>query len=207
MNKEEMFDLLHPQPLLIVISGPSGVGKDSVLQGLKRRNLPFHFVVTATSRAPRSDEVNGRDLYLYSRAEFEERCARGEFIEHALVYQDLKGIPCCQIEDAIKSGKDVVLRVDVQGAATIRNKYPQAVMIFLIPRCYEEWYQRLINRKTESEEQLKIRIEMAAREVEQIGMFDYIVVNAENLLEQAVDDIISIIRAEHLAVNHRVLIK
>lgn len=205
-SKAEPFDLLHPQPLLIVISGPSGIGKDSVLNELKRRELPFHFVVTANTRAPRPEEVHGRDYLFMSREEFLAGVERGDFIEHAKVYNDLKGIPRWQVEEALKSGKDVVLRVDVQGAETIRGLYPEAVLIYLIPSNYAEWYQRLVDRKTESEDDLKTRVEISIKEVEKIDIFDYLVVNAENLLCQAVDDIIGIIRTEHLAVTHRKII-
>jgi guanylate kinase len=121
---EDPFDLMHPQPLLIVISGPSGIGKDSVLQEMKKRALPFHFVVTANTRAPRPEEVDGVDYIFMSREEFLAGVARGDFIEHAKVYNDLKGIPRWQIEEALKSGKDVVLRLDVQGAETVRILYP-----------------------------------------------------------------------------------
>ena len=205
-SQSEPFDLLHPQPLLIVISGPSGIGKDSVLNELKRRGLPFHFVVTANTRAPRPEEVHGVDYLFISREEFLAGVERGEFLEHAKVYNDLKGIPRWQVDNALKSGKDVLLRVDVQGAETIRGLYPEAVLIYLIPRNYAEWYNRLVCRKTESAEDLKTRVEISVREVEKIGIFDYVVVNAENLLCQAVDDIISIIRTEHLAVNHRKIV-
>jgi len=190
---EEPFDLLHPQPLLVVISGPSGIGKDSVLKEMKRRKLPLHFVVTATSREPRPEEVHGKDYFFFSREEFEERIRKGEFIEHARVYNDLKGIPRWQIEDALKSGKDVLLRLDVQGAETIRKLYPEALLIFLIPRSYDEWYERLVKRNTESPQDLQTRIEISLKEVEKIGIFDYLVINAENLLCQAVDDIVAII--------------
>jgi len=190
---EEPFDLLHPQPLLVVISGPSGIGKDSVLKEMRRRNLPLHFVVTATSREPRPEEVHGKDYFFFSREEFEERIRKGEFIEHARVYNDLKGIPRWQIEDALKSGKDVLLRLDVQGAETIRKLYPEALLIFLIPRSYDEWYERLVKRNTESPQDLQTRIEISLKEVEKIGIFDYLVINAENLLCQAVDDIVAII--------------
>jgi guanylate kinase len=205
-SSKEPFDLLHPQPLLIVISGPSGIGKDSVLKELKRRNLPLHFVVTATSRDPRPEEVHGKDYFFFSREEFEERIKKGEFIEHAKAYNDLKGIPRWQIEDALKSGKDVVLRVDVQGAETIRNLYPEALLIFLIPTCYDEWHERLVKRNTESPEDLQTRIGISINEVDKVGIFDYLVINAEHLLCQAVDDIVTIIRAEHLAVKHRKII-
>jgi len=203
ITTEDPFNLIHPQPLLIVISGPSGIGKDSVLQELKRRRLPFHFVVTANTRPPRPEEVDGVDYIFMSREEFMAGVERGDFIEHAQVYNDLKGIPRWQIEDALKSGKDVVLRVDVQGAETIRDLYPEALLIYLIPRNYDEWYKRLVSRKTESEEDLKIRVEISVKEVEKIDIFDYLVVNAENLLCNAVDDIIGIIHSEHLAVRHR----
>jgi len=205
-SQAEPFDLLHPQPLLIVISGPSGIGKDSVLSELKRRGLPFHFVVTANTREPRLEEVHGVDYFFMTREEFLAGVERGEFLEHAKVYNDLKGIPRWQVDNALKSGKDVVLRVDVQGAETIRGLYPEAVLIYLIPRNYDEWYNRLVCRKTESAEDIKTRVEISVKEVEKIDIFDYLVVNAENLLCQAVDDIIGIIRTEHLAVNHRKIV-
>ncbi len=197
------FDLLQPRPLLIVISGTSGVGKDAVIKALKLRNLPLHFVITATSRPPRADEIDGRDYFFYTPKEFEERIQRGEFIEHARVYEDYKGVPRSQIEEALKSGKDVVAKVDVQGAATLRRLYPQAVVIFIIPRTVEEWTNRLKRRNTETEESMKIRVETAKKEVDQIELFDYIVVNAEGEIEKAVDDIINIINAEHHRVEHR----
>ncbi len=207
MESESLsFDLYHPLPLLIVISGTSGIGKDAVLRGLKNRDLPLHFVVTATSRAPRPDEVDGQDYFFFSRDEFKQRIDRGEFIEYAMVYDDYKGAPRWQIDDALKSGRDVVLRVDVQGAATYRRLYPEAVLIFLIPNTIDEWFGRLKARNTESPENLKVRIDTAKQEVAQIGLFDYVVVNADHLLEKAVDDIIAIVNVEHHRVHHRKLI-
>ncbi len=207
MDSQELsFDLYHPQPLLIVISGTSGIGKDAVLRGLKARNLPLHFVVTAASRKPRHDEVDGVDYHFFSRDEFKRRIDNGEFIEYAMVYNEYKGGLKKEVDDALRSGKDVILRVDVQGAETYRRLYPEAVLIFLIPNTTQEWFDRLNARKTESPESLKIRIETAKDEVKQIKLFDYVVVNADHLLEQAVDDIISIINVEHHKVNHRKLI-
>jgi guanylate kinase len=200
------FDLLTPKPLLIVLSGTSGVGKDAVLKGLKRRNLPLHFVVTATSRVPRNDEVDGVDYFFYSREEFKRRIDQGEFIEYALVYDDYKGAPRWQVDEALMSGQDVIIKVDVQGAETYRRLYPEAVLIFLIPNTTDEWYARLKARNTETPENLKVRVETAKAEVAQIDMFDYIVVNAKDCLEEAVDDIIDIINAEHHQVHHRKLI-
>ncbi len=204
MSPEEVsFDLLHPQPLLIVISGTSGVGKDSVIRGLKQRGLPLHVVVTATTRAPREEEQHGRDYFFFTYEEFETRIKDGWFAEHAVVYTDLKGIPRHQIEEALASGKDVVARVDVQGAKTLRGQYPQAVLIFIVPGSFDEWYQRLTRRGTESEKDLRVRVATAREEVKQIGLFDYVVVNAEDEIDKAVDDVVSIIKTEHMAVNHR----
>lgn len=207
MELDELnFDLYRPQPLLIVISGTSGIGKDAVLQGLRNRDLGLHFVVTATSRLPRPNEVDGKDYFFFSREEFSERIKRGEFIEYAMVYDDYKGGLRSEVDDALKSGKDVVLRVDVQGAETYRKLYPEAVLIFLIPNTIDEWYCRLRARNTESPENLKVRIDTAKEEVRKINIFDYVVVNAENCLEEAVDDIVSIISVEHHKVHHRKLI-
>ena len=197
------FDLLHPKPLLIVISGVAGVGKDSVIRELKQRELPLHFVITATSRPPRAGEVDGKDYFFFSTEEFKRRIDNNEFIEHANVYEEFKGIPRWQIEEALASGKDVVVKVDVQGAATVRRLYPQALLIFVAPDSTEDWCARLVRRNTETTEKLKVRIATAKKEVAQIDLFDYVVVNAENALENAVDDIVAIIRSEHLAVRHR----
>jgi guanylate kinase len=207
MESDELsFDLYRPQPLLIVISGTSGIGKDAVLQGLRNRDCGLHFVVTATSRLPRPNEVNGRDYFFFTREEFARRIEKGEFIEYAMVYDDYKGGLRSEVEDALKSGKDVVLRVDVQGAETYRGLYPEAILIFLIPNTIDEWYGRLKARNTESPENLKVRIDTAKEEVKKIDIFDYVVVNAENCLDEAVDDILSIISVEHHKVHHRKLI-
>jgi guanylate kinase len=200
------FDLYHPKPLLIVVSGTSGVGKDAVLKALRRRNLPLHFVITATSRPPRPDEVDGKDYFFYPKEEFEQRIANNEFIEYALVYDQYKGAPRWQVDEALQSGRDVVIKVDVQGAATYRRLYPEAVLIFLLPKTREEWCNRLKMRNTETPEDFKLRIETAKQELAQIDMFDYLVINADELLEQAVDDITGIINAEHHRVHHRKLI-
>lgn len=199
-----LFDgLYHPQPLLIVISGTSGVGKDAVLCGLKDRNLGLHFVVTATSRPPRPNEVPGVDYFFFTREDFERGISNHEFIEYSMVYSDWKGIPRSQIEDALTSGMDVVLRVDVQGAIKLRKLYPEAVLIFLVPESEQEWSNRLHNRRTDSPDELALRLKTARQEVEQIGIFDYVVLNAHDLLEKAVDDIIQIIYVEHHRVHHR----
>jgi guanylate kinase len=184
-------------PLLIVISGPSGVGKDAVLRRMKERGLPFHFVVTATTRERRPNEVEGRDYLFVSRKDFDGMVARGEMLEHALVYNDYKGIPRPQVAQALASGRDAVLRVDVQGAATIRGLAPQALLIFLLAASEEELERRLRARRTESAEDLALRLQTARREIERLDLFDYAVVNRDFALDGTVDTILAIIHAEH----------
>jgi guanylate kinase len=197
------FNLPQPQPLLIVISGPSGVGKDTVIQRMIERNLPFHFVVTATTRPPRPNEVHGKDYFFYSHAQFAEMIKNGELLEHALVYNEYKGIPKAQVADALASGKDVVMRLDVQGAGTIRGLYPEALFIFISPQDEEEMVKRLVERKTETPEGTQLRIATARQEMTHVNSFDYVVINRELHLDETVDTIISIIVAEHHRVKQR----
>lgn len=187
----------EPSPLIVVISGPSGAGKDSVVQRMKERGCPFHFVVTATDRPPRPGEVHGRDYYFYSTDVFKRMITRGEMLEHATVYGQLKGIPKAHVQEALASGKDVVMRLDVQGADTIKSLIPQAVTIFLTVESEQELLARLRERRTESPEALQKRLDTARRELERIPEFDYAVVNRHCALDEAVDDVVAIIRAEH----------
>ncbi len=191
------------RPLLIVISGPSGVGKDSVLQNMKTRNLPLHFVVTATSRPQRQGELDGVDYFFVSKDEFERMIENGALIEHALVYGEHKGIPKKQVQEALASGRDVIMRIDVQGAATIRKLYPEALLIFLSTRSEDELVQRLKARRTESPEKIELRLATAREELKQIDLFDYYVVNMEDHLDQAVEIILAIIQAEHHRISPR----
>lgn len=203
MPSENNFDLPHSSPLLIVISGPSGVGKDTVLQRMKERGLPFHFVVTATTRPKRPDEVHMRDYIFVSKEEFARMIEADELIEYAIVYGDYKGIPKQQVREALASGKDVILRIDVQGAETIRKLAPQALLIFLTTESEEELVHRLETRKTETMEELKLRIATARKELQRIEAFDYVILNHDFHLDETVDSIRSIIDAEHHRVKPR----
>jgi len=191
------------QPLLVVISGPSGVGKDSVLQRMKERGLPFHFVVTATTRPQRSEETEGVDYIFVSREEFAEMIDKGELMEWAMVYGDYKGIPKAQVRKALASGKDVLMRVDVQGAATVRKISTEAILIFLTTSSEQELVERLEKRKTDPAEDLKLRIATARQEFKRINEFDYIVVNRDEHLDDTVDIVNAIIEAEHHRVEPR----
>ncbi len=202
-DKKKSFNVLNPEPLLIVISGPSGVGKDSVVYEMKDRGLPFHFVVTATTRSSRTGEVHGVDYYFYSKEEFAEMIENDGLLEYAFVYNDYKGIPKFQVREALASGQDVVMRLDVQGAATIRELCPEALLIFLTTDTEDELVKRLEARKTESTAELKLRIATARKELNRVTEFDYVVVNRDDQLAETVDIIEAIIHAEHHRVNHR----
>ncbi len=191
------------EPLLVVISGPSGVGKDTVLDHMKQRGLPFHFVVTATTRPIRPGEVEGEDYFFVEEQEFRDMIEKGELIEHALVYNDHKGVPRQQIREAMESGQDVVMRVDVQGAKTIRALAPEALLIFLTAGDEQELARRLRKRRTESEADLQLRLAMAKEELGYLDLFDYAVLNADSQVEVTVDAILAIIEAEHHRVNFR----
>jgi guanylate kinase len=195
--------ILQPKPLLIVISGPSGVGKDSVLKALKERQLPLHFVVTATSRASRKGEVDGVDYFFVSHQEFKRMIAEEELLEYSLVYQDYKGIPKSQIRKAFDTGNDVILRVDVQGAGKVRAICPEAILIYISPGSEEELYRRLTSRQSESDASMTLRLQTAREELARLSEFDYLVINTQDHLEDAVDQIIMIINSEHLKVHPR----
>ena len=197
------FKIIEPEPLLIVLSGPSGVGKDSVLNRMKERGLPFHFVVTATTRPMRTNEINGHDYFFVSSDEFARMIEANELLEYAIVYNDYKGIPKQQVRDALASRKDVIMRIDVQGAATIRKLVPAAILIFLTTESEEDMVQRLLARQTESPEGLKLRIATARQELKRASEFDYAVVNKQACLDETVNDISAIINAEHHKVNQR----
>jgi len=188
---------------MIVISGPSGSGKDSVLRSLRARGLPLHFVVTVNTRSPRPDEKDGVDYVFVSNARFDEMKANGELLEDAKVYNDFKGVPKEQVQEAMASGKDVLLRLDVQGAATIREVVPDAILIFLTISSEQKLLERLKSRKTESEADLALRLETAREEFKRVDEFDYVVVNREDRLDDAVDKIVAIIGAEHQRVHPR----
>ena len=185
-----------PRPLLVVISGPSGVGKDATLQLMKQRAFPFYFVVTATTRARRPGEVDGQDYHFVSMGEFAEMIEQDELLEYAVVYGDYKGIPKKHVRAALASGHDVIMRIDVQGAATIRKLVPNAVTIFLATDSEDDLVRRLQERKTEDTGQLKMRIATARKEMERAAEFDYVVVNHWQRLDTTVDQVLAIITAE-----------
>lgn len=195
--------LLQPRPVLVVLSGPSGVGKDATLQAMQACNTPFYFVVTATTRPKRENERDGVDYHFVSIGDFAEMIDKGELLEYSIVYGDYKGIPKQHVRAALASGKDVILRIDVQGAAKIRKIIPEAVTIFLTAESEDELVRRLRERKTEAPDQLKMRIATARQEIKRMVEFDYVVVNRDNHLKDTVKQVLSIIAAEKSRVDWR----
>ena len=190
-------------PLLILISGPSGVGKDAVIARLKELGRPYHFVVTATTRASREGEIDDVHYQFMTQPAFDALLAEGGFLEHATVYGGSYGVPKHQIAEALSSGSDVILRVDVQGARTLRTLIPAAVLVFVAPASRDELQRRLTERSTETPASLSRRLKLAAWEMEQTGIFDYLVVNEDGRLDEAAATIDAIVTAEHARVVQR----
>ena len=174
---------------LFVLSGPSGVGKDAVLSRMRELGRDFHFPVTATTRAIRRGERDGVDYIFTSREEFRRLIAEDGLLEWAEVYGNLYGVPRTQVTDALESGRSVVLKIDVQGAATIRKLYPESVLIFLAPPDMDSLDSRLRARGTEKGEALRIKLETAREEMNAAAWFDYRVVNRDGMIDDAVYEI------------------
>ena len=186
----------RPTGLFFVLSGSSGAGKDAVLNRMRELGYPFHYVVTVTTRPRRATEKDGIDYYFTSESRFQEMVRQGELLEWAQVYGNYYGVPKQQVRQALEEGKDAIVRVDVQGASTIRNAVPQAVLIFLTTASVEDYEERLRQRKTESDTELKLRIDSIGEETKSLPIFEYIVMNRQGQLDTAVSDIASIITAE-----------
>jgi guanylate kinase len=205
-SREKMAPLTPaPRPLFVVLSGLSGAGKDAVLAGLRLADLPLFISVSATTRARRAGEKDGFDYHFVSRERFRELIDGGELLEWANVYGNDYGIPRGPVRQALQKGKDVIVKIDVQGAATIKKIVPQAVFIFMVTPYMEELEKRLKERRTENSADLELRLKTAAEELRQLPMFDYIVVNRPGEINQAIADIIAIIKAEKCRVAQREL--
>ena len=184
------------RPVLFVLSGPSGVGKDAVLSRLKQTPVPLTYIVTMTTRPRRASEVDGKDYHFVSKTDFKTLIESDGLLEWAEVYGNYYGVPARDVETSLARGCDVMVKVDIQGVANILRKKPGAVTIFLVPPSKDELFTRLKQRKTETEASLEIRMNTAAKEMEAMNTFDYAVVNPEGNLDRAVADIQAIITAE-----------
>ena len=201
-TSEDLFDLAK-KPLLLVLSGPSGAGKDAVLTRLKKLGIPLEFIITMTTRPRRPSEKDGIDYHFISEENFQKMFEHKELLEWANVYGNWYGSPKEPVKRALDRGRDVMVKVDIQGATTIKKLLPQAVLIFLMPPSMSELISRLKRRNTESDSDLSLRLKTAEDEIKRLSMFDYVVVNKQGQLDQVVSDIKTIITAEKLRGNPR----
>ena len=189
---------------VFVISGPSGVGKDTVKNRLRESRFPLGFCVTATTRPAREGEVHGRDYFFLTEDEFMAKLDRGEFIEHAINHgKHWYGIPIEGLRAGMRTGDDVLVTPDVKGAATLRALIPQAISIFLAPANLEELRRRIEDPKSGRLEDLEQRMRTASAEMRRMGEFDYVVVNENDKLPESVKAVKAIITAERLRVKQR----
>ncbi len=182
------------QPILLILSGPSGVGKDAVLSRMRELKEPYHYTVTSTTRSKRDGETEGKDYIFISQNEFKKQIELGGFLEWAEVYGNYYGVPRDQVKSALKTGSDVIIKIDVQGAQTIKKLAPMALYIFLAPPDTDQLEKRLTERMTESPESLTLRVKTAAEEMKSANWFDHIVINHENQLDSAVSEIQNIVK-------------
>ncbi len=191
------------KPLLLVISGPSGAGKDAVSARMKELGYSLRYIVTVTTRPKRSNEKGNVNYHFVSRKSFQKMLEHGELLEWASVYGNWYGVPKQPVKEALDKGRDIIVKVDIQGAITIRKLMPQAVLIFLMPSSMTELAIRLRERNTESAASLALRLKTAKEEVKNLPLFDYVVINKRNKIDQVVSDIMAIITAEKCRVTPR----
>lgn len=189
--------------LLFVLSGPSGVGKDTVISLLKQKGLPLHFTITVTTRPKRNGEIDGVNYYFVAPEEFLELQRRGALLEWAVVHGHHYGTPVEQVRSALRSGRDVLLKIDVQGAAKVKQRVPDAIFIFLAPPNVDELLNRLVNRGTESSEERARRLHDAYEEMRHLPSYDYVVVNRQGGAADAAEMVKSVILAEKHRVHPR----
>lgn len=203
MKKASHKKTAEKRPLLIVLTGPSGAGKDVILTRMKELDYPLQYITTVTTRPRRAKERDNVDYHFISMERFQEMIAGNELLEWANVYGNWYGVPKKPVKQALDKGQDIIVRVDVQGAASIKKILPQAVFIFLMPSSMEELALRLKQRHTESPFDLALRLKTAEEEIKQLPLFDYMVVNKRDKIALAVSEIKAIITAEKSRVNPR----
>ena len=197
---------VNKNPILLVLSGPSGVGKDLLLTRLRESGAPYFFTVTATTRRMRNEELDGIDYHFVTERQFDEMIAGEELMEWAEVYGNFYGVPKRQVTQALERGQDVILKIDVQGAETVREIAPEAVFIFLAPPNETELERRLRGRRSESEEALANRINKARLELQEAEKFDYTVVHETNDTDRAALEVEDIIRRERQRTPPRIIV-
>jgi guanylate kinase len=196
-----------PGAMLVIISGPSGVGKDTIIDALKRRHRrhagprrhDHHFVVTCTTRAPRAGEIDGESYHFIDPDRFMALRDAGDLLEWAEVHGHWYGTPRAEVAKYLAKGQDVVLKIDVQGAQKVKERVQEAILIFVVPPSLEALFRRLRSRATESAEELELRQRNAAIELARQGDYDHVVTNEDDQVERTAEVIDQIISTEHAA--------
>jgi guanylate kinase len=189
------------KPRVFIISGPSGVGKDSVIEELRKSFPDAQYVVTATTRPKRPGELEGIHYIFLTNDEFVERMNQNDFLENAMVYGNRYGVPRSPIVSGLEEGRDVIIKVDVKGAATLRRLIPNTISLFLTPESMPALLERLRDRKTDDPEVLMRRFTTATAELAEVEHFDYVVFNEDGKLDDAVEQICNIVAIEHRKVH------
>jgi guanylate kinase len=197
---------LPTKALLIVLSGPSGAGKDALLARMKESGYPLEYITTVTTRAQRPGEQDNVDYHFTSAEKFQEMVKNNELLEWANVYGNWYGVPKKPVKQALEQGKDTIVKVDTQGVATIKKILPEAIFILVVPPSKEELVTRLKERRTESPPDLSLRMKAVGAEIKQLPLFDYIVVNRQDKIDTAISDVKAIITAEKCRVRAREII-
>jgi guanylate kinase len=205
VTREKRKNTQSAHPLLIVISGPSGVGKDATLDRMKKAGLPYHYVLTATTRPKRPGEKDGVDYWFVSEDKFHQMVERNQLLEWAKVYGNYYGVPKREIKETLKQGLDTVVKVDVQGAATIKRILPDALFIFLMPPSPEELANRLKQRYGSFSADLDVRLGKAQEEMESLPLFDYVVISYTDNLDLTVTEINAAVTAEKCRIKPRMV--
>ncbi len=187
--------------LLFVVSGPSGAGKDTLVDALRLRMPRLKYSVSATTRPPRDGEVDGEAYFFLTQEEFEQRNAVGQFLEYRTYNDNLYGTPRDFVERTLTEGYDLIMKPEVNGALAIKHTFPDAVLIFLLPNRFSHLRKRLLARRTETNEEIARRLEIAHEEVRYIREFHYIVINEERRSQDAVDDLQAIVHAERFRIH------
>lgn len=199
----EIDKLRQSKPLLVVISGPSGVGKDSVINKLHSDKFDLYHVITTTTRAKRPGEIHGKDYYFISKNQFSQMVENNEFLEWANVYENYYGVPKLEVKKALDKHKIVLIKVDVQGSKTIKQLVPEAIFIFLMPTSSQDLFERLTSRGNMLDDDMKLRLTKAEHEINTLSIFDYLVINEKNNMNKSVEKIEAILSAETCRVKHR----
>lgn len=204
MSRRKGSPLSTPKkPLLIILSGPSGVGKDALLNHMRELKYPLEYITTVTTRSRRAGERNHIDYYFIATQKFQDMIKQGELLEYANVYGNWYGVPKTLVKEALNNGRDTIVKVDIQGAANIKKIVPQAVFIFLMPPSMEELGLRLKRRHTESSFNLNLRMQTATEEIKQLSLFDYVVYSHRGEIDRSAQDIAAIVTAEKCRVTPR----